>query len=142
MANIRPDIPRSPSQFRQSVGRSIRQVLVSRGLQQRDLSARSGLRPDRLSKYMHGIQAVPLYASTKIAAALEVPLDLLVPEILFTLESDRELYRLFRAIWLSPPSVRAYYGQMLRTFSDIVHRDRPELSTAQPPGARHHASRR
>lgn len=137
MTTIRPDIPRSPSQFRQSVGRCIRHILISRGLQQRDLAARSGLRPDRLSKYLSGTQAIPLYAATKIASSLDVPLDLLAPEILFSLEADRELYRLFRNIWLSPEPVRAACGHMLRTFFDVMLR---EVSPSSG-GARHAASR-
>ena len=138
MATIRPDIPRSPSQFRLNVGRRIRQVLACRGMQQRDLAARCGLRTDRLSKYLSGAQAIPLYASTKIASALEIPLDLLVPEILFSLEADRELYRLFRRVWLSPAAVRATCGQMLRPFGEFLHND----LEASAPGGRRDAPRR
>lgn len=117
----------------------MREVLAARGLQQRDLAALSGLRRDRLSKYLSGGQAPPVYTLTRIATALGVPPDLLLPEIPLPLPSDRELYRLMRQIWLYPAEVRAVFATVLRGFCGLCQPERTEA--ALEAGGRH-ASRR
>jgi transcriptional regulator with XRE-family HTH domain len=108
------------------------------GLSQRDLAARSGLRPDRLSKYEAATHPPTLYALEKIGAALGVPPDLLMPEpTSLPLETDREFHRLCRKIWFYPPTVRATCVQVLRGLCEIYDRAAATMARSNPAGGRH-----
>ena len=124
MPQIKPDLPsRVSSQFRCQIGQRIREVLDARGLHQRDLAALSGLRGDLLRNYVTGAQSPPVYSLARMASALGVPPDLLLPEVPLPLATDQELYRLVRRIWLLPPEVRAAFALVLRAFCGLHELD-------------------
>lgn len=115
------------------VGRNILALRQRRGLQQRDLAARAGLLPDRLSKYERGTDQPTLFALWRIAQSLHYPLELLLPEV--ELEGhDQRFYLSYRRVWMQPAQDR-------RLAADLL-----EALLSQPPSTRdlgetQHASR-
>lgn len=63
-----------------SLGARIKELRKARGWSQRDLCARANVSPAQLSKYESGTNQVPLRALIRIARALAVPLDTLLPD--------------------------------------------------------------
>lgn len=63
-----------------SMGARIKELRESRAWSQRDLAARAALPQNRLSKYETGARQAPLAALVRIARALTVPVDALLPD--------------------------------------------------------------
>lgn len=63
-----------------SLGARIKELRKERAWSQRDLSARANVSQTRLSKYENGTHQVPLRALIRIAHALAVPVDALLPD--------------------------------------------------------------
>ena len=87
MAPLRADRP--PKRFNQAVGALIREIRLNRRMSQRDLAARTFLRPDSLSKYESGTHPPTVRSLSRIAQALRVPVDCLLPELSFEDKVDR-----------------------------------------------------
>lgn len=62
------------------LGDRIRERRKDRGWTQRDLAARANVSQTRLSKYENGTHQVPLGALIRLARALAVPVDALLPD--------------------------------------------------------------
>jgi len=63
-----------------SLGARIKQLRKERGWSQRDLSGRANVSQTRLSKYENGTHQAPLGALIRIARALALPVDALLPD--------------------------------------------------------------
>jgi transcriptional regulator with XRE-family HTH domain len=62
------------------LGARIKELRKDRGWSQRDLSARANVSQTRLSKYENGTHQAPLGALIRIARALALPVDALLPD--------------------------------------------------------------
>ena len=140
MSNLRTCKANSPTHFRAVLGTQIRETRNALGMQQRDLAARTGLRPDRLSRYENGLQPPTVLALYKIAASLGRPVETLLPDLPFEIESDRELQRLYGQIWSYPEVVRAFCTQLLRLLLNHLAQVAPTLSAPRPLKGGRHAS--
>lgn len=120
MPPIRDFRRKSPSNFRAALGSQIAAIRTAAELKQRDVSARTGIRIDRLSKYETGEQPPPVFALWTIAGALGRPVDLFLPELHLPVASDQALYLRCRRLWSYPETVRALAAQILNAFSEIV----------------------
>ena len=63
-----------------SLGARIKELRKDRGWSQRDLAAQANVSQTRLSKYENGTHQVPLGALARIARALALPVDALLPD--------------------------------------------------------------
>jgi transcriptional regulator with XRE-family HTH domain len=63
-----------------SLGARIKELRKDRGWSQRDLAARANVSQTRLSKHENGTHQVPLGALIRIARALALPVDALLPD--------------------------------------------------------------
>jgi transcriptional regulator with XRE-family HTH domain len=111
MPSLRAD--RSPKKLNPAIGALIREVRLFRRLSQRDLSAQTLLRPDMLSRYESGIHPPSVRSLVRIAQALRIPVDCLVPELAFEDGVDRELYIFFRHLWFLPAESRGHVATVL-----------------------------
>jgi len=119
--------PRGQGQsFNARVGGRIREIRTRKGLQQRDLAARTGVHPTRLSKYESGTHAPTARCLSLLAAALGVSVDVLLPEVAFQDETDRQLHRSLREIWLLPPPARTFAAGVLRLVLELFQTCPPE----------------
>lgn len=108
---------RTSSPFLASLGASLRNARNALNLTQREVAARSGIRPDRLTRYEAGEQPPSVQTLVKIAETLGRPVESLLPEIkLGGEEADRELYQMCRRAWHYPAPVRAGCATLLRGF--------------------------
>lgn len=64
-----------------SLGARIKELRKDRAWSQRDLSARANVSQTRLSKYENGTHQAPLGALMRIAHALALPVDALLPDM-------------------------------------------------------------
>jgi XRE family transcriptional regulator, aerobic/anaerobic benzoate catabolism transcriptional regulator len=111
--------------FNARVGGRIRDVRSRRGLPQRDLAHRTGIHPSRLSKYESGTHAPSARCLSLLAAALGVSVDVLLPEIPFQDDADRELHRVAREIWLLSAPAKALAASVLRVVLEHFRASRP-----------------
>ncbi|HEX5718071.1 MAG TPA: helix-turn-helix transcriptional regulator [Thermoanaerobaculia bacterium] len=63
-----------------SLGARIKELRKDRGWSQRELSARANVSQTRLSKYENGTHQFPLGALIRVARALALPVDALLPD--------------------------------------------------------------
>jgi transcriptional regulator with XRE-family HTH domain len=113
MPSLRSDCLHSPKSFNRSLGGRIREVRGLLDLTQRDIAARSFLRPDLLSKYESGTHPPSVRSLHRIAQALGKPVDTLLPELVLAESVDRDLYRFFRSIWFLPLESRRIIASVL-----------------------------
>jgi transcriptional regulator with XRE-family HTH domain len=113
MPSLRTDSPRSSKTFNQAVGSRIREVRGLLKMSQRELAARTFLRPDLLSKYESGSHPPNIRSLFRIAQALGKPVDSLLPELAFPEGVDRDLYLFFRSIWFLPLESRTIIASVL-----------------------------
>ncbi|HEV7505113.1 MAG TPA: helix-turn-helix transcriptional regulator [Thermoanaerobaculia bacterium] len=118
------------------VGSRIKELRGLRGFQQREMASRANLAQDALSKYESGTHTPSLKRAYAIARGLALPVDLLLPALDFQEPDDRELYGLFRRIWLQPLPVRAMAARTLKLSLELLG------SPADLPAGERHASRR
>jgi transcriptional regulator with XRE-family HTH domain len=129
--------PRPPRRgFAVLVGSRLKELRGLRGFQQRELASRANLAQDALSKYESGTHMPSLKRAHGIARGLSLPLDLLLPAFDFPEPDDRELYGLFRRIWLQPLPVRAMAARTLKLALELL------LSPADRTAGERHAPRR
>ena len=100
--------------FPGEVGTRIREARLRRGLQQREVASWANLDQPTLSKYEAGIHPPSLRRLWGIARALALPVDCLLPPLVFQDENDRELYSFFRVLWFESLAVRTAATQVLR----------------------------
>jgi transcriptional regulator with XRE-family HTH domain len=137
MTTIRPDLAPRPQDFRPRLAERLREVRSALDLTQRDVAARSGLRPDRLSRYENGLNPPTALALFQMAAAFGVPTGLLFPESPLPSPTDTEFDRLCRKIWLYPPAVRDVCAQVLRGLSDFYELIAARTLQHRSEGGRH-----
>jgi transcriptional regulator with XRE-family HTH domain len=129
--------PRPPHRgFAVLVGSRLKELRSLRGFQQRELASRANLAQDALSKYESGTHTPSLKRAFAIARGLALPVDLLLPAIDFSEPDDRELYGLFRKIWLQPLAVRAMAARTLKLSLELLS------SPVGLPAGERHAPRR
>jgi len=104
-----------PRGFPLALGQRLRQVRKSLGLTQREVAAKAGFGPDRISKFESGISAPNARALTHLALTLGLPVDLLLPELELPEGPDRDLYLLYRQLWLETPERRQLAASLLRS---------------------------
>lgn len=103
----------SPKKLNQSIGGLIRGIRQFRLMSQRDLAARTFLRPDSLSKYESGTHPPNVRALYRLAQALAVPIDCFFPELAFESPVDRNLYVFFRQLWFLPLESKSTIATLL-----------------------------
>jgi transcriptional regulator with XRE-family HTH domain len=118
------------------VGSRLKELRGLRGFQQRELASRAGLAQDALSKYESGTHTPSLKRAFAIARGLALPVDLLLPALDFPEPDDRELYSLFRKIWLQPLPVRAMAARTLKLSLELL------FSPSEVSAGERHAPRR
>lgn len=113
--------PRPPRRgFAVLVGARLKELRSFRGIQQRELASRANLAQDALSKYESGTHAPSLRRAYALARGLALPVDLLLPSLDFPEPDDRELYGLFRKIWLQPLPIRAMAARTLKLALELI----------------------
>jgi transcriptional regulator with XRE-family HTH domain len=138
MPTLKADCPHGPKSFNRSLGGRIREVRGLLDLTQREVAARSFLRPDLLSKYESGTHPPSVRSLHRIAQALGKPVDSLLPELAFAESIDRDLYRFFRSIWFLPLESRRIIASVLGGLFAF-----PTLSVPRVlPSGEHYAPRR
>lgn len=106
--------------FNATLGARIRATRDLRSLTQRELARQSSLRSDGLSKIEGGIQPPTVCSLWRIAQALSVPVDYLLPGIDFEEESDRLLYCFLRDVWDLPKEARRAIAVLLGCLGTFV----------------------
>jgi len=121
-------IQQLPRAWPLALGQRLRQVRKIFGLTQRELAARAGLGPDRISKFESGTSAPNARALTHLALTLGLPVDPLLPELELPEGPDRDLYLLCRQLWLETPEKRQLAASLLRS---AIERDLPSDSRGE-----------
>lgn len=140
MPAIRPDCQTRvlSHRFNPELGARIRKVRTLRGLQQRDLAGLAGISSSRLSKYESGTHPPTVLCLSRLALAMGLPVDPLLPELSFANDVDRDLYRIYRDIWFFPVNVRHVFASVLRILAEFHFPPSPAPPAAGDP---YHASR-
>ena len=100
-----------------ALGARIKEQRKARAWTQRDLSARANISHSRLSKYETGFHQIPLGALLRIARALAVPVDALLPDTGDTPRDpqDAELLSRLRTLVALGPEEKAVACSLLDT---------------------------
>lgn len=100
-----------------SLGARIKELRKDRAWSQRDLSARANVSQSRLSKYESGTHQAPLRALMRIAHALALPVDALLPDTgdLPRDPRDAELLARLRSLVALGPEEKAVACSLLDT---------------------------
>jgi transcriptional regulator with XRE-family HTH domain len=118
--------------FNQELGSRLRETRERRSLSQRELARRAELTPQSLNKYESGLHPPTVRSLCRICEELSVPADTLLPEMAFTEEGDRLLYRFLREVWLLPASTRGVLATLIGCVASFVEELNPQSWNITP----------
>jgi transcriptional regulator with XRE-family HTH domain len=135
MLTLRVDVPKH---FNRAVGSQLRQARTLRQMSQRDLSRGAFLRKESVSKYENGIHPPTVRSLHRMAQALGLPADCLLPEISLNDPADQFLYTFLRNIWFAPLETRRVVAALLSCCASF--QQAAPLTWLRPAGGGQHAS--
>lgn len=129
---------RVDKQFNRTVGSQLRNARTLRKMSQRDLSRAALLCKESVSKYESGVQPPTLRSLHRMAQALELPAECLLPKISLDDPADQLLYSFFRNIWFAPLDTRRVVAALLSCCASV--QQAAPLTWCRPFGGGQHAS--
>lgn len=135
MQTLRADVPKH---FNRAVGSRLRHARTLREMSQRDLARGAFLRKESVSKYENGVQPPTVRSLHRLAQALSLPAECLLPEISLADPADQLLYRFLRNIWFAPPETRRVVAALLSCCARV--QQAAPLTWCCPSGGGQHAS--
>jgi len=135
MLTPRADVPKH---FNRAVGSHLRHARTLRQMSQRDLSRGAFLRKESVSKYENGVQPPTVRSLHRMAQALGLPAECLLPAISLSDPADQLLYTFFRNIWFAPLETRRVVAALLSCCASF--QQAAPLTWLRPAGGGQHAS--
>ncbi len=105
--------PRTDRLFHRTVGLQLRHARALRKMSQRELSRAALLRKESVSKYESGAHPPTVRSLHRMAQALNLPVECLLPEILLDDPADQLIYSVLRTIWFAPLETRRVLAALL-----------------------------